>query len=611
MKLTLALISLLLLGGCANSDTDTTPTSLVHKTVPAPVIKQWQDYKYGMFVHWGPYAVAAGSWQGKSIEKLGEQIQRHADISPADYDALAKTFQPANFNADQLVSLATNNQMNYMVFTAKHHDGFAMFDTKYSSFDIVEHGGFGRDIVAELSAASQRANLPLGLYYSTPDWHFARPQPERNPVDGKLSVFAKVDSLQQEFQLAQLNELMTQYGPLVELFFDMGEPTPEQSSAFREAVKAHQPNTLINSRIMNYQGDILTLPDNHLPQQPVLDYPWESPSSFHHTWGFKNTIPIMDDEQQIQRQIKRLSAITSLGGNFLLNVGPDKNGQVPAYEMRGIEGINDWLTVHGEAIFKANPINIPQPAWGYLSQSGNALYLHIHRWPKNNELVLAEVKGSLGTAVALHATTRPLPTIVKDNRVIVDLTDVTPQKYMTVIKIATNNNVSVNLPAISPEQSGAFSLSDTNGQRGHSIDAISYRSLLIDRSRWWHLNLPSPQCYNVTIDYVMPYAEKHFSLTTPSSQQALILNGKNSKQAYQHDSMDGNESNTGAININGNWQYRSTAPLCFADAGKQRLSLSPGKAFSDQATQTAFRAQNTTYRSLKLKIKALRLTPVD
>ena len=128
------------------------------------------------------------------------------------------------------------------------------------------------------------------MYYSTPDWHFNGSEQERNPIDGKISVFGKVSKANEDYQVAQLKELLTNYGEIVELFFDMGEPTKAQSERFAKTVKTLQPNCQVNGRVMNNQGDFITMPDNHLPESPIYDYAWETPGTFYHTWGYKSWV---------------------------------------------------------------------------------------------------------------------------------------------------------------------------------------------------------------------------------------------------------------------------------------------------------------------------------
>ncbi|MBV1887685.1 MAG: alpha-L-fucosidase, partial [Urechidicola sp.] len=314
----IAIISLLILTvGCSKPKTDNLVLNAkVKKTENvASYLKEWQAMKFGLFIHWGVYSIPAGVWEGKQIEKLGEQIMRHADISVSDYEEIAKQFNPVNFDADAIVKLAKNAGMKYVILTSKHHDGFAMFKSDATEYNIVDYTPYKKDILKELAEACKNNGLKLGLYYSTPDWHFNGAEQERNPSDGKISVFGKVSIENEDFQVAQLKELLTNYGEIVELFFDMGEPTEEQSKRFRETVKELQPNCLINGRVMNNQGDFITMPDNHLPDVPIYDVAWETPGTFYHTWGYKSWVKGIPLQDQIKKQIRNLSKITCMGGN--------------------------------------------------------------------------------------------------------------------------------------------------------------------------------------------------------------------------------------------------------------------------------------------------------
>ena len=325
MKLTLKIIIGCLLISACQSQLTQTDQSVIHSqnsTALSPRIETWKAMKFGMFIHWGVYSIPAGVWKGKQIEKLGEQIMRHAKISVDEYEAIAKQFNPVNFDPDAIVKMAKNAGMKYIILTAKHHDGFAMFETATTNYDIVDFTPYKKDILKQLADACKRHNLKLGVYYSTPDWHFNGDDQEINPVDNKISVFGKVSKANEDYQVAQLKELLSNYGDLVEVFFDMGEPTNAQSKRFKETVLELQPNCLINGRVMNDQGDFITMPDNHLPDVPLDTIAWETPGTFYHTWGYKSWVKGAPLDKQIKNQVKKLSKIASLGGNFLLNIGP-------------------------------------------------------------------------------------------------------------------------------------------------------------------------------------------------------------------------------------------------------------------------------------------------
>ena len=340
--------------------------------------------KFGMFIHWGVYSIPAGVWKGKQIEKLGEQIMRHAKISVDEYEAIAKQFNPVNFDPDAIVKMAKNAGMKYIILTAKHHDGFAMFETATTNYDIVDFTPYKKDILKQLADACKRHNLKLGVYYSTPDWHFNGDDQEINPVDNKISVFGKVSKANEDYQVAQLKELLSNYGDLVEVFFDMGEPTKAQSKRFKETVLELQPNCLINGRVMNDQGDFITMPDNHLPDVPLDTIAWETPGTFYHTWGYKSWVKGAPIDKQIKNQVKKLSKIASLGGNFLLNIGPKSDGSVVQYEQDVLKGIGEWMTLHAEAIHGTKSTPFQKLDWGYCTQADQKLYFHLFDYSKAN-----------------------------------------------------------------------------------------------------------------------------------------------------------------------------------------------------------------------------------
>ncbi|MCK5175193.1 MAG: alpha-L-fucosidase, partial [Planctomycetes bacterium] len=284
--------------------------------IHAKALKEWGDMKFGMLICWGIYSIPAGVWEGKQIEKLGEQIQRHARIPHDEYADLAWQFNPVNFDADAIVAMAKKAGMKYVVLTAKFHDGFCMFDSKYTEFDITDSSPYKKDILKLLANACRKHGLKLGVYYSTPDWHFNGPFPEINPADNKISVFSKVSKANEEYQVNQLRELLTNYGDIVQVFFDMGEPTPAQSKRFADTVRELQPDCMINGRVMNNQGDFIMMPDNHVPDVPVTELPWESPGTFYHTWGYKSWVKGAPLKKQVSKQIQKLVTICARGGNF-------------------------------------------------------------------------------------------------------------------------------------------------------------------------------------------------------------------------------------------------------------------------------------------------------
>ena len=313
-------------------------------------LEEFRNDHFGLFIHFGVYSKLGGVWKGEQIPYYGEQIMNHARITVPEYEAVAKEFNPTDFDADEIVLLAKNAGMKYIVFTTKHHDGFCMFDTQTTDYDIVDFTPYGKDIVKELADACHRHGMKLGFYYSLPDWHFPHGIPRLEPdsttncTEYVNQVYSPLEIITPELEdyiVAQITELLTNYGEIYTMWFDMGLVTSEQSRRFRETVKHLQPQCLINGRIMNNMGDYMTLPDNG-DVSSYGDIYWDNPASLYNTWGYKSWIKRPELSQQIETQTQRLQKTVKNGGVFLLNIGPDGTGKVIDYEKEVIKGIGDY-----------------------------------------------------------------------------------------------------------------------------------------------------------------------------------------------------------------------------------------------------------------------------
>ena len=574
-------------------------------------IAKWQAMRFGMFIHFGAYADLAGVWQGQQIEKLGEQIQRHADISQEDYQEVVKQFNPSNFNADAIVKLAKQAGMRYIVLTTKHHDGFSMFETKHSDFDIVDYTPYKKDLLKELSEATKRHGLQLGLYYSTPDWHFNGPNPERNPVDGKISVFSKVSKANEDFQVAQLEELMTNYGDIVEVFFDMGEPTLAQSKRFREVVKKYQPNALINGRLMNNQGDFLTMPDNHVPDSPITDYPWETPGTFYHTWGYKSWVKGLPLEEQVAVQVRKLSDIASMGGNFLLNIGPKGDGSILSYEKDVLVGVGRWVDDNKAAIFETGLNPFLKLDWGQVSTSKGSLYLHVHQWPADNQLVLPGLVNTVQQVTPLTDSNKQLLVKRVNGETIIDLSEVKKDRYLTILKLDYKGQLTIIPRHSKTNENGVISLVGEQATKQGKFGKESYRSMLKDFSRSWYVDVPKTGSYQVNISYKMRYKDKDFIIANKGNELAFNLKGKG-KKVEKLQSFDGNEQKVTVKRVNENnvdFVQSHVGVLNFTGAGIQKITLKQGQPFELKASTKDFKAQDQRYRAMNIDIEEITLVP--
>ena len=387
--------------------------SVVDQTVPAQDVLHesasehnarmawWRDARFGLFIHWGIYSVPAGEWNGKT--NYGEWIRHSAQIPLKTYEQFVGQFNPVKFDARTWVRMAKAAGMQYIVITSKHHDGFCMFDSKQTDFDIMSTP-FHRDVLKELSAACRAEGIKLCFYYSIMDWHHPdylprRPWEEKSrPVDG-----ADFDRYVR-YMKAELKELLTNYGPIGVLWFD-----GEWESTWNERrgldlykyVRSLQPSIIINNRVGagragmagitkegEFGGDYGT-PEQEVPATGLPGVDWETCMTMNDNWGYNKND---QDWKSGPELIQTLADIASKGGNFLLNVGPTSQGVFPDTSIERLQEIGRWMKLNGEAIHGTSASPFKHLDWGRCTQretkTGSRLYLHVFDWPKEGLLVV-------------------------------------------------------------------------------------------------------------------------------------------------------------------------------------------------------------------------------
>jgi alpha-L-fucosidase len=356
-------------------------------------LEWWREARFGMFIHWGLYAVPAGEWKGKLIPGIGEWIMNRARIPVSEYELLARQFNPVKFNADEWVRLAKEAGQKYIVITSKHHDGFAMYRSKVSPYNIADATPFQRDPMAELAEACRRHGLRLCFYYSqAQDWHHPNGVGNSWDYDESKKDFAEYFN---NLAKPQVREILTQYGPIGLIWFDTPmRITKEQSQDIANLVHALQPACLVSGRVGHDVGDYRSMGDNQIPAK-VLDYDWETPVTLNDTWGFKK-----DDHnwKSTQTLIRQLVDVVSKNGNYLLNVGPTAEGLIPQPSVERLLEVGRWMKVNNQAIYGAAPSPFPYEFdWGAITVKPGKLYLHLVEWPVN-EFVLYGLKNKVKAA---------------------------------------------------------------------------------------------------------------------------------------------------------------------------------------------------------------------
>ncbi|TWT37969.1 Alpha-L-fucosidase [Posidoniimonas corsicana] len=449
MKRPAALCCLLLLTACA---------PLCAQPIPPETPAQrdarmewWRDARFGMFIHWGVYAIPGGEWEGKQYGGIAEWIMNSADIPVDDYERLASRFNPAKYAPAAWAKAAKQAGMKYVVITSKHHDGFCLFDTETTEWDVVDATPYGRDLLKPLAAACRAEGLKFCTYYSIMDWH----HPAQGKSDGGRynPSTIKPDRKQEyiKYMEQQLAELLDSCDPEV-LWFDgewpdwWTEPDGRRLYAYLRELK---PTLIINNRVgkgrkgmeglnkgdQEYVGDFGT-PEQQIPATGLPGVDWESCMTMNDSWGFRRDD---DNWKPTETLIRNLVDIASKGGNYLLNVGPTADGEIPKASLERLQEIGHWMAKNGESIYGTTSSPFPVE-WGRCTQrqedGKTVLYLHVFDWPADGQLTSPVVALGKGPVTAsLLATGDPVQVQASDEGLLLRLPAKAPDKVDSVIKV--------------------------------------------------------------------------------------------------------------------------------------------------------------------------------
>lgn len=437
-------------------------------------MKWWREARFGMFIHWGDYAVWGGVYKGHEVAHGGEWIMNRGKIPVAEYQAKAKTFNPVKYDPDAWVRMAKEAGMKYIVITAKHHDGFAMFKSNASKWNIVDATPYGKDVLKPLAAACKKYRIKLGFYYSqAQDWNnpggaVAKkpasdgwPNPDSARIDAYTATHAghwdpyQTTATMGEYidrvAVPQVKELLTNYGDVAVLWWDTPTGMTDEYAQKLQDVLKLQPAIITNDRLKrpNFPGDYKT-PEQKIPNLSELDgKDWETCMTMNGTWGYKSYDHKWKSPETL---IHNLIDIASKGGNYLLNVGPDALGQFPEESVKSLKAMGEWMKVNGQAIYATQASPLKPLEWGRCTrkvQNGNTiLYFSVFNWPTNGRLVVPDLKGAVVSAQLL-ANGSKLKTEASNEGLVINVPDKAPDAVATVVKV---------------EVKGALTAKDQNGK---------------------------------------------------------------------------------------------------------------------------------------------------
>lgn len=459
----------------------------------------WKDAKFGMFIHWGIYSVPSGKW-GETTT-YGEWIMHTAKIPRAEYGALAQKFNPTKFNADEWVKLAKDAGQKYIVITSKHHDGFAMFGSKASTYNIVDATPFKRDILKELAEACRKQNMKLGFYYSqAQDWYHPGGAVSGN-VEWDETHKGDMNKYVEEIAIPQVKEILANYGDVAILWWDTPTNMTQEMARKLADLTLPYPNLITNNRLGAGMGGDLETPEQFVPATGFPGRNWEVCMTMNGHWGYN----AYDDRwKSTEDLLRKLIDIVSKGGNFLLNVGPNQYGIIPEVCQQNLREMGAWLNLNGEAIYGTQASPFPFLSWGRATRKGQTLYLHVFDWPKDGKLVVP-FDNKITKAVLLADSKTSLKVTSGKEKSTIQLPAYAPDKIASVVAVEFEGE-----PAVMPVPSQGAKVSAPTTADGSNTGFITDGD---PKNRWQAA--AGEKSATIEIDLGKPAAIQCISLVEP------------------------------------------------------------------------------------------------
>ena len=484
------------------------------------------DARFGMFIHWGLYSAAEGIWKGERHRYMNNYAEwiRYRNRIPADaYGKLAERFVWEEINPEDWVLLAKKAGMKYLIITAKHHDGAAIWDTQVSEYSLPKLSGIRRDPIAELAAACRKHDMKLGFYYSHwIDWEHPYAWDHNQELTGRVTD-QQYHQYWQEKVMPQLRELLTNYGDIAMLWFDMWIPHEqtivkrEQLEQVLQLVRELQPRCLVNSRLglpASQEGiDFETLGDNQFGGT-YKDHPWETPGTIAHSWGYN---ALENEWKSTAQLLQSLVGNVSLNGGLTLNIGPRADGSVPYESVSRLEDIGRWLAINGEAIYGSGGLALraSQHDWGKITHKAldngtERVYLHVYNWPLDNTLRLSGITSAPKRIYLLHDKLEaPLRYQQFGPYLHIETPRVAPDPFVSVVVLEFDRSVRLDEDVVAEASFGGYPLRGSNAlELPESVERVHYdglkpEHLVISKPTTlrWKVYVPEPVEADIDISY--------------------------------------------------------------------------------------------------------------
>lgn len=421
----------------------------------------WREARFGLFIHWGVYSVPAGTYNGEKIDGIGEWIMHKGKIPVNEYKAFAKDFNPVKYDPEAWVKMAKDAGMKYIVITSKHHDGFALFDSKVTDWDIADASPYGKGLLKPLVKAAKKEGIKIGFYYSqAQDWTHpggAKSRYEEGEYWDEAQS-GSFDEYLKEIAYPQVKEILTKYDIDI-LWWDTPTWMNKERAELLRPLIAFKPGLITNNRLGGgYKGDSDT-PEQHVPATGIEGRDWEVCMTMNNTWGYKS---YDDNWKSTEDLLHKLIDIASKGGNFLLNVGPKPDGTIPQASVDRLAEVGNWMKVNGESIYGTIASPFRRPWWGRcthkeLENGITRLYLQVFSWPEDNKLYVP-VNNEAVKCYSLSGNNEVFEVEKAEEGLLVRLTGEAPDKISSVIVLDIKGSPDVPNQNITQNENGVLIL---------------------------------------------------------------------------------------------------------------------------------------------------------